>query len=392
LTRLRRSRIFGPGDGKTAAVGVKPTMRHAFWKRLGLAGLILAGGAVAASAATDICTDLQSRLDSLNRSNGASGDAYRVYDAQVVQQRAALDRATNEARSAGCYGGFFAPKPNVRCPQMMATVNTMSASLAQVTGARDQYRSDPNTLASQRNDLLRQMSLNRCGNYASYVPPPQNGGFFASLFGGGFFNSFGNGYYGYPAGYGATYRTLCVRSCDGYYFPISFSTTSDHFSADQSTCQAMCPGTNVSLYVHHNPGEESDSMVSLAGQPYSASPTAFKYRTSFDSSCTCGAPSVSAQEQLASQTVAISPDGRTVMAVNYPTANATFTPLVQGPPVMVPTPSLRPAALEDPETLAGRWGGLVPVAPPDQATTSFAGVTADGRPIRIVGPTYFVAQ
>src|SRR5688572_4629876 len=34
-----------------------------------------------------------------------------------------------------------------------------------------------------------------------------------------------------------TYRTWCVRSCDGYYFPVSFSTTREHLSTDQVTCE-----------------------------------------------------------------------------------------------------------------------------------------------------------
>ena len=36
-----------------------------------------------------------------------------------------------------------------------------------------------------------------------------------------------------------TYRTMCVRLCDGYYFPISFSTTSERFPEDAQNCTAM---------------------------------------------------------------------------------------------------------------------------------------------------------
>src|SRR5205814_1311662 len=128
-------------------------MTHTFWQRLALTAFILVDGGVAASAATDACTDLQARLDAVSRSGSGNGD-----------------------------------------------------------------------------------------------------GFLASLFGGGFF---GNGYSG-GYGYSSAYRTLCVRASDGYYFPISFSTTPDHFNADAVTCQSMCPGSAVSLFVHHNPGEEVD--------------------------------------------------------------------------------------------------------------------------------------
>src|SRR5690606_29512315 len=31
-----------------------------------------------------------------------------------------------------------------------------------------------------------------------------------------------------------TYRTVCVRLCDGFFFPISFATTPDRFGADEA--------------------------------------------------------------------------------------------------------------------------------------------------------------
>jgi hypothetical protein len=363
-------------------------MTRAFYKRLAIAAFVLAQGGAVACAATGDCSDLQMRLDALSRNGGATSDAYRSYDAQVSQQRAALDRASSDARAAGCYGGIFSPRPSASCPQMLAAINAQSSNLSRLTAARDQYRNDPYTQTNQRNDILRLMSLNRCGNYAAYSPPQPMGGFFASLFG---INPFGNGYYSGGPSYAATYRTLCVRTRDGYYFPISFSTTPDRFNADEATCQAMCPGAAVALYVHHNPGEEVDAMVSLAGTSYSSLPTAFKYRTNYDASASCGAPTVTATDQLAAQAAAQTPGGL-LTPVNFPGANATFTPLLTPPGTPVPIPTLRPAATEDPETLAGRAGRLVPMpTAPDQATV-LAGVSSDGRPVRVVGPNFFVAR
>jgi hypothetical protein len=59
-------------------------MTRAFWMRLGLAAFVLAEGAGAGLAATDVCTDLQARLDTLSRGGGGSADTYRAYDAQVT--------------------------------------------------------------------------------------------------------------------------------------------------------------------------------------------------------------------------------------------------------------------------------------------------------------------
>ncbi|MBN9011166.1 MAG: DUF2865 domain-containing protein, partial [Rhizobiales bacterium] len=90
-------------------------------------------------------------------------------------------------------------------------------------------------------------------------------------------------------GYGDTWRTLCVRTCDGYYFPISFSTEQSRFADDAQACAAACPGTPVALYVHRSPGEGVEQMVSLSGEPYTALPTAFAYRRSYNAACTCRA-------------------------------------------------------------------------------------------------------
>ena len=90
-----------------------------------------------------------------------------------------------------------------------------------------------------------------------------------------------------------TFRTLCVRTCDGYYFPISFSTGFDFLKRDAETCASMCPGTDAKLFFHRVPDQESEEMISLQGNPYTALPQAFLYRKlnpeQSDPSCTCQA-------------------------------------------------------------------------------------------------------
>ncbi len=96
----------------------------------------------------------------------------------------------------------------------------------------------------------------------------------------------------------STYRTLCVRTCDGYYFPISFQASSTRFPEDEQTCQRLCPAAEVALYTHRNPGEEVGQSVSLAGRPYRDLPTAFRYRQALDQACTCRKPGQSWAEAL----------------------------------------------------------------------------------------------
>ena len=85
---------------------------------------------------------------------------------------------------------------------------------------------------------------------------------------------------------GKTYRTVCVRLCDGYFYPVSFATTGDRFERDEETCARSC-ASPARLYVYANPGEEPENMVSVSGQPYSKLPTAFQFRTKFDAACKC---------------------------------------------------------------------------------------------------------
>ena len=97
---------------------------------------------------------------------------------------------------------------------------------------------------------------------------------------------------------GGTFRTICVRTCDGYYFPISFATSPDRFRDDEQTCQRMCPAAEVSLYTYHNPGEEVTQAVSLGGRLYTELPTAFSYRKALNPACSCRRPGESWAEAL----------------------------------------------------------------------------------------------
>ena len=85
----------------------------------------------------------------------------------------------------------------------------------------------------------------------------------------------------------ATYRTLCVRLCDGYYFPVSFSTLPNHFQRDAELCQSQCAAP-AELYYHQNPGGAVEQMVSVSTQqPYTSLKSAWRYRKEFVQGCSC---------------------------------------------------------------------------------------------------------
>ena len=84
------------------------------------------------------------------------------------------------------------------------------------------------------------------------------------------------------------YRSVCVRTCDGFFFPVSYQTYASHLSQDASVCQSSCAAP-AELYVYRNPGQEIDQAISLNGTAYSDLPNAFKYRKEYVTGCSCKA-------------------------------------------------------------------------------------------------------
>ena len=86
-----------------------------------------------------------------------------------------------------------------------------------------------------------------------------------------------------PAG---GYRTVCVRLCDGYYWPLSASTSMDRFQHDRTVCESSC---QQPAKLYYQPAGETNArqFVSLDGKPYMALQKAFSYRTRLSPECRC---------------------------------------------------------------------------------------------------------
>ena len=82
------------------------------------------------------------------------------------------------------------------------------------------------------------------------------------------------------------YRTLCVRTCDGYYFPISNATTRSGFYKDAKICKASC-GEDAKLYFVDKNDTDNTDMVDVTGRPYARLQTAFLYRKRQIEGCKC---------------------------------------------------------------------------------------------------------
>jgi hypothetical protein len=244
-------------------------------------------------AANQTCVRLESQLAMIDRggTDPARADQTKQAEDGIRKQQADLDRLQAQARRNGCEGmGFFLFGGQ---SQQCADVNSQ---IQRVRGNIDRLNSDLQRLqggtldrADQRRAVLFALAQNDCGpQYRAAAPPrPQN--FFEALFGGGNIGPT-PGPNPLPGGdmpQTGTYRTLCVRTCDGFYYPISFSTVPSRFPDDEHVCQRTCPAAEVVLFTHRNPGEDVNQAVSLSGKAYRDLPNAFHYRQAFDSACSC---------------------------------------------------------------------------------------------------------
>lgn len=181
-----------------------------------------------------------------------------------------------------------------------------------------------------------------------------------------------------PSG-GGNLRTLCVRTCDGYFFPISSMATAMDFARDEKACKMMCPGTQAELYYHSVPDQESEAMISVRTQaPYSDLPTAFQYRNTAPArslGCSCN------------MTAFYKEMSRREALYNGTLAESTVTTWAR--------PSSRPDPGEDPETIINQQGSLTDAAVAAvaaAATSRERPITEKDARVRIVGPTFLPDQ
>jgi hypothetical protein len=81
-------------------------------------------------------------------------------------------------------------------------------------------------------------------------------------------------------------RAVCVRTCDGYFFPVQVRPGTPAEDGD-SICQSLCPSVETRLFTLRS--REIEDAVSLRGEPYSDLPNAFLYRKRFNPACACRA-------------------------------------------------------------------------------------------------------
>jgi hypothetical protein len=343
-----------------------------------------------ASPVNPVCPRLEAQLATIDHGgtgDPARDDQIRRYQDAASQQQAELDRVTSQAKRMGCdSSGFFSlfSGQSSQCGPINTRIQQMRANLDQITGNLQRLQGGGSDRDNQRRSVLIALAQNNCGpQYANAAPPPP-GGFLSNFFGNNNSNPAappGGMDNGAPSG---TYRTVCVRTCDGGYFPISFATVPGRFPDDERSCKALCPATEAELFAYRNPGEDINQAVSVNGQPYTALPNAFRYRTEFNPSCSCKAPGQTWSEALKSIDEKADAAQQGDIIVTEESAKKMQRPAAK------PAPAANKKGATPPPTAANAPATAdTAAAPPGDAS---AGTTPDNKPIRSVGPTFIPAR
>jgi hypothetical protein len=335
-----------------------------------------------------VCGRLEAQLAAIDRGSGADparADQARRIEDTLSRQQAELERTQAQWQRLACQPpGLFSIFSNQspQCGPLGSQIQQMRANIDRTMSDLQRTRHGGDD-EMQRQSVLGALAQNSCGpQYRAAAPQPR--GFFETLFG---IPSGGGGGYGnavppasgdYPQVGGSGYRTLCVRTCDGYYFPISYSTSASHFAEDEATCQKQCPATEAILFSHRNPGEDVSQAVAGNGRVYRDLPNAFRYRREFNPSCSCRAPGQSWADALGQ--TRDSTIGRGDIIINEERSKALGQPRdPQGR-----SPPAQPRS----DTRKNTAPAPAPAADGSDPSAATGETDPSKRPVRSVGPTF----
>ncbi|MGB6256459.1 MAG: DUF2865 domain-containing protein [Bradyrhizobium sp.] len=340
------------------------------------------------AAVNPMCPRLEAQLAMIDRGGGgdpAKDEQIHRYQDSAARQQAELDRITSQAKRMGCdSSGFFSlfNGQSAQCGPVNNQIQQMRANLDQITTNLERLRSGGlggSDRENQRHSVLLALAQNSCGpQYAAALQQQQQqgpGNFLNNLFGGG--NTPPNATPIDSGPQSGTYRTVCVRTCDGGYFPISFATVPARFPDDERTCKALCPATEANLYAYRNPGEDMNQAVSIGGQPYTSSPNAFRFRQEFNPTCSCKAPGQTWADALKNIDDKAAAEQQGDIIVTDESAKKMSRP-------------------QQTKATPARRGTVATTAPasatPQNATAAPSDASSNGKQIRTVGPTFIPAR
>lgn len=335
-----------------------------------------AAGALAENAR---CTDLRAQIARA----GQEGMAAR-YRAAAVKQRAEYGRLAVKGRAMGCDRQqflFFGDPPPPQCNGLNARLNALQGSIAAYESAA--------TDDSQRQALMARYEV-ECRPQRRAAAEPDPGSFFEELFGvrppdqaTGLREEPVDPSQNGPTedvetdarGMGGPVA-ICVRSCDGGFFPITYSARRSQLEDLDTLCKAMCPGAEAKLYTQSQ-WKGLESAVSVDGEPYSDHPNAHKFETEYNPACGCKPPGQSWTEALAEAERILAERNKKDQMVTAEQAEQLSRPL----PASRARSPLAPAAASVPEAT----GGVTLGAP--EVFREVVGPDGVKRRVRVVAPT-----
>ena len=247
-------------------------------------------GTALAQAGSPTCQQLEGSLMALDRSAGGVANQ----QAQAAKLRGDLDRLSAQARGMGCDAprGFLIFQGPPRPPQCDQIDDQVSRLRSQIAGLERGGTDN----GGQRRALIIALAQNNCGpQYTAAVQaarraaePAKPKNFFEAIFGTQQPQSEETSpdLDLMPLETPKTYssRTVCVRTCDGYFFPMASATNSSRYAQDEQLCKRLCPGSDAQLFTYSG---DIKSAVSISGQSYMSLPNALRYRKELVPSCTC---------------------------------------------------------------------------------------------------------
>lgn len=216
-----------------------PQSRRVWIAVFATAAVLLA--AAPANAASRLCRQLETAL-----SQSGGGGMARAYDKAIAAQTAAI--ATTRARLAAsaCSPSFFGQSG---CNRLQATLRDMRQNLLSLRRTRSGLGASGDGAEGSR--LLASLEANGCRAEGSPKPVPVRADVADSQ---------------NPAAMPQSSRRprrlngqpFCVRTCDGYFFPMTRTTAPVE---DQTVCEAACPGTPMEVF-YRSRGVDAGGMIS----------------------------------------------------------------------------------------------------------------------------------
>ncbi len=290
---------------------------------VGLTSLAPMQAAAQSSDRQRICQRLERELVRENRTDGNPREELSRLRSERRQLSSEVGRLEQRLESGNCYETFLFSRTLRRtraCVRMKRSLDTKRGQLTQVV-ARLRRMDRSRSQGDRRTALIRQLARYNCGQqYERAVSRTRSQRSWNPF---SVFDRDSTRFYDnapraiepntvIEAGY--TYRTMCVRLCDGYYFPVSFSALPTKFTSDADVCQQRCAAP-TQLYVYRSPGGEVEQMITPTGEPYRDMKAAYQYRKKAVPGCSCRLDEYNAALVAAAQEAA---DGKRTAALEPP--------------------------------------------------------------------------